>query len=136
MKKLTSAAFVSLFIALTGCAFDAPDAELPPFELADDVTGSVGTDSERPRLPPFELAEDVTGELSHQPLHPPFESPNPHTTCTPGVFVGCSGDDAVFCGDDGRSLEKEACVNGCSAAACVDSDRNPPGTTPNVLSPN
>jgi hypothetical protein len=135
MKKLTSAAFLSLFVALTGCAFDTPDTELPAFELADEVTGSVGTEAERPVLPPFALSDDVVDELGHAPQHPPFESPNPHT-CMPGVFVGCSGDDAVFCGDDGRSLEKEVCENGCGAAACIDSDRNPHGTAPSVLSPN
>lgn len=110
MKKLTSAAFLSLFVALTGCAFDADDTQLPSFELADDVTGEVGADADRPRLPPFELADGVVGELPHDG-HP--------NRCEPDAFVGCSDQStAVFCGDDGRSLVTEDCAFGCGTDAC------------------
>ena len=114
MKKLT----IALFLALTGCAFDAAETGLPPFELADEVTGTIGAESRRPPPP-----------LAHADSLPSFQlgSQTDSHTCLPGVFVGCSDDNttAVFCGDDGRSLEKEACENGCGAAACIDSDRNP-----------
>ncbi len=115
MKKLTSAAFLSLFVALTGCAFDPDNSRLPPFELADDVIGEVGADSERPQLPPFELADDVVGELQHDGGG--FTHPN---QCEPDTFVGCtSNHDAVFCGDDGRSLVIEGCDVGCDADGCM-----------------
>jgi hypothetical protein len=140
MKKLTRLAkLVSLSLCLTvaACGFEAPDD--PAFELADEVAGTADSEpANRPIGETFELSDQITGtaQSSHREFElgdqtagtvhpaPGLSNGSDAHTCEPGVFMGCKDENtAVYCADNGRSLEIEECANGCNALACSPFER-------------
>ncbi len=101
MKKLTSVAKVlSLFVAITGCAFDPEDTA-----RTDD---------------PFQLV--------HEAQHVPEASTSREEPCRSHQFLGCvDADTALFCSAQGLGEVAYGCESRCDAIAngCLDAASNP-----------